>query len=111
MNSEVSRAEFSPVVIAPTYNNADTLVDVLRRVEAVGAEILVVNDGSTDRTAELLAEWVGEETINSSTPSASRSDVSARADPKESVLLAPNQDWRILPERPDTSSTLPRNPS
>lgn len=61
MNSEASRSEVLPVVIAPTYNNADTLLDVLRRIEAVGAEILVINDGSTDGTAGLLAKWMDGE--------------------------------------------------
>jgi len=46
------------VVVAPTYNNAGTLLDVLCRVEAVGLPIIVVNDGATDETPELLAEWV-----------------------------------------------------
>ena len=46
-----------PVVIAPTYNNAGTLLDVLRGVETLGLAILVVNDGSTDATADRLDEW------------------------------------------------------
>ncbi len=50
---------FHPVVIAPTFNNARTLVEVLRRVDDVGLQIIVVDDGSTDGTAALLKIWTG----------------------------------------------------
>lgn len=50
---------FHPVVIAPTFNNARTLVEVLRRVDDVGLPIIVVDDGSTDGTAALLKIWTG----------------------------------------------------
>jgi glycosyltransferase involved in cell wall biosynthesis len=42
------------VVIAPTYNNSATLADVLGRIQALKLPILVINDGSTDSTANLL---------------------------------------------------------
>lgn len=45
------------LVIAPTYNNAATLMEVLRAVDALGLPILVVNDGSSDATTALLQEW------------------------------------------------------
>lgn len=48
---------FVPVVVTPTYNNAGTLMDVLGRVDAQGVPAVVVDDGSTDATAALLAEW------------------------------------------------------
>lgn len=48
---------FKPVVIAPTYNNAGTLLEVLARIDAQGVDVIAVNDGSTDDTARLLAEW------------------------------------------------------
>ena len=48
---------FAPVVVAPTYNNARTLPDIVRRVAALGLPSIVVNDGSTDDTAALLADW------------------------------------------------------
>jgi uncharacterized protein (DUF2062 family) len=50
----MSDATFRPVVIAPTYNNAGTLDDVLDGIAPQGLHVIVVNDGSTDRTAELL---------------------------------------------------------
>jgi uncharacterized protein (DUF2062 family) len=49
--------EFQPVVIAPTYNNDATLLDILRRIRANGLRLIVVNDGSTDQTARILQEW------------------------------------------------------
>jgi len=39
----------------PVYNEERRVVDVLREVRRYSTNILVVNDGSTDRTAELLA--------------------------------------------------------
>lgn len=48
---------FHPVVIAPTFNNARTLAEVLRNTNEPGLPIIVVDDGSTDGTAEILAAW------------------------------------------------------
>jgi glycosyltransferase involved in cell wall biosynthesis len=42
----------------PVYNEERHLVSVLREVQRYSPEILVVNDGSTDRTAEFLARFV-----------------------------------------------------
>ena len=44
-------------VVAPTYNNALTLPDILQRIDATGFPAIVVNDGSSDATAEILASW------------------------------------------------------
>jgi glycosyltransferase involved in cell wall biosynthesis len=45
--------------IVPAYNEETTIGEVLERVEALGfdCQIVVVDDGSTDGTAALLAEW------------------------------------------------------
>ena len=43
------------VTAIPVYNEERHLAGVLREVRRHSSEILVVNDGSTDRTAELLA--------------------------------------------------------
>jgi dolichol-phosphate mannosyltransferase len=40
----------------PVYNEERHLVDVLQQVRRYSPEILVIDDGSTDRTAELLAQ-------------------------------------------------------
>lgn len=50
-------ATVRPVVVAPTYNNAGTLLDVLAAVEALGLSLIVVNDGCTDATEDLLRRW------------------------------------------------------
>src|SRR5262249_28853568 len=43
----------------PVYNEAKHLQAVLREVRRFSPDILVVNDGSTDGTAELLAQESG----------------------------------------------------
>jgi dolichol-phosphate mannosyltransferase len=43
----------------PVYNEARYVKGVLTRVRRYSSDILVVNDGSTDRTAELLAQEPG----------------------------------------------------
>jgi uncharacterized protein (DUF2062 family) len=53
-------AEVNPVVVAPTYNNARTLGDLVRGVRALGLPLIVVDDGSTDATAGLLADLARE---------------------------------------------------
>ncbi len=47
------------LVLLPTYNNDGTLARVIREVRSVAPSILVVNDGSTDRTADILADQSG----------------------------------------------------
>lgn len=43
-------------VVVPTYNNAGTIVDVLRRIRRYTHQIIVVCDGCTDGTADRIAE-------------------------------------------------------
>ncbi len=50
-------------VVIPTYNNDRTLGGVIAGVRRYCADIIVVNDGSTDRTAEVLASTEGIRTI------------------------------------------------
>lgn len=49
--------QLRPVVIAPTFNNERTVIDVLRGVTALALPIIVVDDGCTDRSPALLSEW------------------------------------------------------
>lgn len=44
-------------VLVPTYNNAGTLETVLNNLLAYTGLIIVVNDGSTDSTADILARF------------------------------------------------------
>lgn len=49
---------YSPVcVLIPTYNNAATLGQVLQDVLAITPHVIVVNDGATDHTAEVLEQF------------------------------------------------------
>ena len=50
-------------VVIPTYNNDRTLGGVIAGVRRYCTDIFVVNDGSTDRTAEVLASTEGIRTI------------------------------------------------
>ena len=40
--------------VIPTYNNARTVADIVRRTLAVCPQVIVVNDGSTDNTLAVL---------------------------------------------------------
>lgn len=43
------------VVIIPTYNNAKTLLQVINQTKEYSNNIIIVNDGSTDETNQILA--------------------------------------------------------
>ena len=44
-------------VVMPTYNNAGTLRDVISEVLEYCSEVIVVNDGSTDATAQIISTF------------------------------------------------------
>jgi len=46
-------------VLIPSFNNAGFLPELLEELLASGAPLIVVNDGSTDQTAEILAATKG----------------------------------------------------
>ena len=45
--------------VIPVYNNAGTIADVVKRTLRQCDDVIVVNDGSTDGTAEILRELDG----------------------------------------------------
>lgn len=47
----------------PVYNEAATVVEILRQVQQFSSDILVVDDGSTDETSGLLASYPNVKTI------------------------------------------------
>lgn len=47
------------VVVMPTYNNAGTIAQVIAGVRQYAPDVIVVNDGSTDQTAEILRNIEG----------------------------------------------------
>ena len=53
MNNEQWRV----CVVVPTYNNAGTILDVLRRIAGITQHIIVVIDGCTDDTRERLKDF------------------------------------------------------
>jgi len=44
-------------VLIPTYNNSSVLSDVIKNVFEFTSNIIIVNDGSTDNTNEILSEF------------------------------------------------------
>jgi glycosyltransferase involved in cell wall biosynthesis len=56
------RARF--LVAMPVYNEEQYVLRVISRTERFARHILVVNDGSTDRTPELLADFAHVDVVN-----------------------------------------------
>ncbi len=46
-------------IIIATFNNDKTLSDVLERALVISKNIIIINDGSTDRTASVLQQFTG----------------------------------------------------
>jgi len=51
-------------VLMPTYNNDQTLESVLKDVCSYTDQVIVVNDGSTDSTADILSRFSGLEIVS-----------------------------------------------
>ncbi|MEE0990499.1 MAG: DUF2062 domain-containing protein [Paludibacteraceae bacterium] len=58
-NTFTSIKELKCVVLIPTYNNEKTLKQVIDAVRLYSPNIMVVNDGSTDSTADILSKEEG----------------------------------------------------
>jgi glycosyltransferase involved in cell wall biosynthesis len=62
----VKRTSLAVSVVIPVYNERDTIVEIVRRVQAVGIheEIIIVDDFSVDGTRQLLIELDREPDIH-----------------------------------------------
>lgn len=49
--------ELSCVVIIPTYNNAATLLSLIEKTLLYASDIILINDGSTDETPQILESF------------------------------------------------------
>lgn len=61
---EYHQQESRSVIVIPTYNNGGTLGQVLTDVLAYSFPVIVVNDGSTDNTLEVLKGFPGIRVIS-----------------------------------------------
>ena len=54
------RAPSAPrlVAVVPAYNEEPTVIEVLDRLSGLVHELVIVDDGSTDRTRELVQRWL-----------------------------------------------------
>ena len=50
-------------IVMPTYNNGGTLHDVVERVLVYCTDVIIVNDGCTDDSAEILASFSDRITV------------------------------------------------
>ena len=55
--------ELKLCIIIPTYNNANTIAKVINDVKRYSENIIIVNDGSTDNTQEIISKMSGIEII------------------------------------------------
>lgn len=62
MDTKSQMKQLGVCVIIPTYNNGSTIGTVIDNCKAWTDDIIVVNDGSTDATSEILASY-GKERI------------------------------------------------
>ena len=69
-------------VIIPVYNEEKTISEIIRRVKVVNLkkEIIIVEDGSTDRTKEILEEVVKQKNDNNEIKLISRSKKSGKGE-------------------------------
>src|SRR5204862_2427844 len=56
-----SRAQPRRIAVVPAYNEEPTVKDVLERLYPLVDELVVVDDGSTDNTREVVEKWLPEQ--------------------------------------------------
>src|SRR5687768_2246838 len=69
--------QFLPAVVAPTYDNARTLEAIVTKITQLGLHVFVVNDGSTDDTAAVLARLAEMPRVSAITHACNRGKAAA----------------------------------
>ena len=109
--------ELEIVVVIPTYNNGKTLAAVIEEVCRYADDIIVVNDGSTDDTANILEQYPAIRTITHPVNKGKRNRFKARSFPskKKKVSAMPSPSIRTdsisLPIFPVLSKPLKKSPT
>jgi glycosyltransferase involved in cell wall biosynthesis len=62
MNTKTLCKDYKVAVLLPTYNNCLTLEQVIFDALEYSSDVIVVNDGSTDKTTEILAKYSSQTT-------------------------------------------------
>ena len=58
-SNDIHRSPLSFCIVVPTYNNQLTIGNVIKDILKVTPELVVINDGSTDGTEDILSEIPG----------------------------------------------------
>jgi glycosyltransferase involved in cell wall biosynthesis len=59
-HTEIKNNSSEIVILIPSYNEGNRIGDVIRKCLNCNMDILIVNDGSTDNTVEVLKEFEGQ---------------------------------------------------
>jgi glycosyltransferase involved in cell wall biosynthesis len=55
IGAEIKRLQV--VIVIPTYNNAAVIEEVIRQVASLTHDVIIINDGSTDNTSDILNRY------------------------------------------------------
>jgi len=83
--------ELGCCVIIPTYNNTGTLEKVINGVSEYTDDIIVVNDGSTDGSGEILKKWTGGQADRRTRDAGRQSSVTDHRTPVTVITLPGNK--------------------
>ena len=71
INKELYRQKLDALnccVLIPTYNNEKTIADIINNVLVYTSNIILINDGSSDSTSEILKKFEHQISVLSYTP-------------------------------------------
>jgi uncharacterized protein (DUF2062 family) len=109
---------FRPALILPTYNNATTLADVVRRCLRLGHPTYVIDDGCTDNTQQALRSLPADPNLktlkhsqNQGKAAAIRTGFKAALDDGCTHGVTVDTDGQLDPEQvPDLLASAAKNP-